>query len=260
MPPYAVLDQTISQVGFVQNPYRAAQQSAALQQGRRESQAVRNQVQQANYRTDQQNQRTAAVLNELAETKLRSDPREWWQWWGDYVDQHPEVRYATMERHARISQALLKIPPAALEKDTEVWSQKGRVPIHALQVGDLVLAQDPASRTLAYKAVIGISRSLQPLRGVQLSNGEVVQCSAGCVFWRARLGWWRAADLDDQSRLRGLHGDARVTQISELSVGETFEVEIADFSNLIIGQHGVLVHDRTRPQPVEPTKAVAAAK
>jgi hypothetical protein len=123
------------------------------------------------------------------------------------------------------------------------------VPIEEVQVGDMVLSQDPATGELAYKPVLRTTvRPPEPL--VILDVGEdAIWASGGHLFWVPGRGWTRARVLRHSQRLFGATDSKEVFAVSYTGSRETYNLIVADFHTYFAGNGKLLCHDNTLPQP-----------
>jgi hypothetical protein len=235
---------TVSYQYFDDPAYRARQQAAfRTAQGRGRVAAARIELQ--NQSTQRQNEQIAEVLRSATQSKLEANPKAWWKWWQEYIDEHPEVRVRTLQSGR--ADSLLQLPPSSMAIRTPVWTNTGRRPIEQIQVGDLVLSRHPETGELAYKPVLRVMRSVAPARRVTVQNTEFL-CASGLTLWRRDKGWWLARDLETDSLVDGMFGPAPVTDNIEMIEGPMHHLVVADFNNFFISDQAVLVHDATPPQ------------
>src|SRR5262249_29922927 len=134
--------------------------------------AVEAAVHDANAGAKSLNSELVPVLTATTEQQFGDNPRAWWDWWDRYNEYSSgyagytrpvnEQRYADASHNyyrARGSEVgYLRM--SCFAKGTPVWTKTGLRPIDQLQMGDLVLAQNPDSGELAYKAIVG--RTVRP--------------------------------------------------------------------------------------------------
>ena len=138
---------------------------------------------------------------------------------------------------------------SCLAKGTPVWTDRGLVPIEAIQPGDLVLAQHPDTGELAFKAVIQTTvRPPKPLVRVDLGREELTT-TGGHLFWVSGEGWMKAEDLRSGMQLHTPSGTVPVRGVEPAETGETYNLVVTDFNSYFVGRHRVLSHDVTEPRP-----------
>lgn len=230
-----------------------------------------------NLQTQAMNGRIAEALNIATEQELPADPEVWWQWWNEvnevFTQGEKPLRAVRMaEQFVRIDRAEdlvpLVEPPAprpietfspppprrsdCLAAGTMVWTDRGTVAIEQVQVGDLVLAQDPETGELAYKPVLRTTvRPRGPLVRVRTVDGQVFETSGGHLFWVAGEGWIRARELESGMELHGVGGAARVSQTEDGPEVETYNLIVADFHTYFVGEGKLLCHDNTVRRPTD---------
>jgi hypothetical protein len=218
-------------------------------------------VEQQNRLTKDLNDRISAALNIATGQNRPANPEAWWQWWNDqnevFVTGQKQMRTVHQgEQVAIVDQ--IAITPGQQPKDclaagTLVWTALGKMPIEEVQVGDLVLSQDPESGELAFKPVLQTTvRPKSSLFKIRAGD-ETIETSAGHLFWVAGDGWVRARKLMSGMELHGVAGTVRVISVDEDREEQTYNLIVADFNTYFVGDAKVLCHDNTVR---EPTNAV----
>src|SRR4029079_19284193 len=78
---------------------------------------------------------------------------------------------------------------------TQIWTDRGLLPIETVQVGDLVLSRHPESGELAYQPVLKTSvREPEPVFKVTTEQGDI-RATGGHVFWISGQGWTKLRDV-----------------------------------------------------------------
>ena len=233
--------------------------------------AVREmQLVQQNRRTELLNERIMSVLADATQQPLPANPKSWWHWWNEYnevfisgdkpirgvrqyeqvaiVDRSPDDLVPTVPGSQSGSTGPQRVSDC-LAAGTTVWTFVGPQPIEQIQVGDLVLSQDPESGQLAYKPVLRTTiRPRGPL--VQLRIGkETVETSGGHLFWVAGEGWMKSRELQSGMEIHSVHGTTPVSDHGDGQVAETFNLVVADFHTYFVGEQKMLSHDNTMRQP-----------
>jgi len=230
-----------------------------------------------NLLTQAMNGRIADALNVATEQELPADPEVWWQWWNEvnevFTEGEKPLRSIRMEEQfVRIErdpdvlpvaepptpqpiQSFSPSPPRrsdCLAAGTIVWTDRGTTAIEQVQVGDLVLSQDPETGELAYKPVLRTTvRPEGPLVRVRTVKGEVFETSGGHLFWVAGEGWVRARQLESGMELHGVGGTARVSLTEDGPELETYNLIVADFHTYFVGDAKLLCHDNTVRRPTD---------
>lgn len=231
-----------------------------------------------NLRTQTMNRRIAEALNTATEQELPADPEVWWQWWNEvnevFTEGEKPLRSVRMaEQFVRVDRAedLMPVvepptrpqpiesfsPPPLRRSDclaagTTVWTDRGTTAIEEVQVGDLVLSQDPETGELAYKPVLRTTvRPEGPLVRVRTVKGEAFETSGGHLFWVAGDGWIRARQLESGMELHGVGDTARVSLTEDGPELETYNLIVADFHTYFVGEGKLLCHDNTVRRPTD---------
>ncbi len=217
--------------------------TASQADAQREDQALR----QRNQAITAQNERIGQVLVEVTGEKLKAFPKSWWNWWSNYLDQHPDL--AASGARQQFNAALLNQHLRGLARGTLVWTHQGKQAVETVRPGDYVLSQAPQTGELAYKLVLAIGNPREiPVSKIHM--GETSLHSApGHVIWATGLGWQRVSKLTQGQPLHGLHQEPTVGQVEDAFTIDSYDLVIDDFHTLFVGQHGLLVHDATPIQP-----------
>jgi hypothetical protein len=235
------------------------------------------------------NTRICSVLAEATGQSLGSSPEAWWEWWNEvnevFLQGEKPLRQTTLvglpaptvprlapppSGMANITPSLQDItlraasslpsnpynvpPPSRYEclvAGTPVWTDRGATAVEKVQVGDLVLSQDPQSGELTYKPVLRTTvRPPAPLVKIDLED-ETITASGGHLFWIAGQGWVRARELQPGARLHGATGPQAVCAVSEAQERTTYNLIVADFHTYFAGRGRVLSHDNTVARPTD---------
>jgi hypothetical protein len=134
-----------------------------------------------------------------------------------------------------------------------ILTKTGLRPVEALELGDLVLAQDVNSGELKYEPVIG--KTVRPPSEIlKISvDDEELRATRGHPFWVSGVGWRMAKELGDGARLHALKPSDGIRSIKSDGKAEAYNLVVAEFGTYFVGQHGFLVHDNTARRP---TRAV----
>lgn len=275
-----VLDTTYQRIplpgGNGQATLLQALQQVQLANWNRDQEVLRN-----NLFTEELNTRICAALAVATEQSLPAEPDTWWQWWNDtnevyttgdkptksvqLTDEVALADYVPRPTRTRSGSGSYTPPPPTrmdcLAAGTLVWTDAGPLPIEQVQVGDLVLAQDPESGELAYQPVLRTTvRPEGPLVRVSLTNREVFETSGGHLFWVAGSGWTKARDLASGCELHGVAGVLRVSLVEPGPAAETYNLIVADWHSYFVGEDQLLCHDNTVRQPTAATVPGLAAE
>ncbi|HEY2252310.1 MAG TPA: polymorphic toxin-type HINT domain-containing protein [Planctomycetaceae bacterium] len=180
-------------------------------------------VGQMNAQTEELNSRIGAVLGVLSGKDPSSGPQVWWDWWHAESDTQLAAGKATVvvtENDILGPYASSQVNYNCLAAGTQVWADRGLVPIETIAVGDRVLAQDVETGELAYKPVLRTTlRPPKELCALRF-NGETIVSTPGHRFWRCGSGWVKSRELESQSRLHTVTGN---TPAWKAKKGETAE-------------------------------------
>lgn len=219
--------------------------------------AAQSEVQQR--QIDQWRERVKYVLHETTGFVAADDAKSWEKQFADYYD-WSQSAYPTAERPvpqfvSNTSSASITYVPrhSCFAAGTLVMAAEGLRPIESIEGGDLVLAQDPLTGQLAYKAVQ--QRTLRvPTSLLQLTAGsDTIEATGGHPFWTEGEGWGVAKDLRASHYLHAVCGPVRVSGTESLPPREVYNLIVADWHTFFVGQQGLLVHDNS---PIEEVSTV----
>jgi hypothetical protein len=223
-------------------------------------------VEQQNRAQSEMNDRITTALNSATGANQPNAPDKWWKWWNEQNEvflqgEKPVSTIQTAQEvyvSDRIDPSLLtgggsgggeQYALDCLVAGTPVWTATGVVAVEQLQVGDMVLAQDPETGELAYKPVLRTTVRPEGKLIRVLAGTETIETSGGHLFWVAGEGWVKARKLQSGQELHGLRGSVRVSAIEEGNTAKTYNVEVAEFHNYFVGQEKILCHDNTVKSP-----------
>ena len=132
---------------------------------------------------------------------------------------------------------------------TPVWTTEGPRPIEHIAVGNLVLAQDPATGELAYKAVVRTTVAPPADLVTVIAGEDRLVCTSGHCFWVPGHGWVHASKLDAPMPLHKVAGAATVSQVGRGPKEAAYNLVVADFNTYFVGKEKLLVHNVTLPGP-----------
>ena len=217
-----------------------------------------------NDRASKVNAPIAEALNDITDQQLQSDAKVWWDWWDNYN----EMRYGdkpvvqTNQTYTFVDYMLPNERPngpwygpsygsahSCFAAGTPVWTVNGPRPIEGIAVGDLVLAQDPATGELAYKAVLRTTVAPPADLVTVIAGEDRLVCTTGHCFWVPGHGWVHASKLDTPMPLHKVAGAAAVSQVGRGPKEAAYNLVVADFNTYFVGKEKLLVHDVTLPAP-----------
>jgi len=201
------------------------------------------------------NARSFHLLERTTGQDLPREASRWRNWWVSYNESVParttSYQYIpTLDDYRASSGPSLGLTTASgscFPPGTLVWTQLGRTPIEKIRPGDRVLAQDPDTGELAYKAV-WLTTVNPPLGGLSrlTVDGDSVDLTDGHVVWVANVGWRMAKELESDAILHGVGTFFRLDQKQPIpSVRSVHNLVVADFHTFFVGESGILVHDIT---------------
>jgi YD repeat-containing protein len=149
-----------------------------------------------------------------------------------------------------IAKKLLQKGCGCFEAGTEIWTERGLIPVEQIQVGDLVLAQNEATGETEMRMVIEtFKRDGAPIVQVSIrfedGRTETFRTTEEHPFWVPEIGWVGAQSLQPGSLLwasNGLKSEVRAVRFTgELET--VYNIEVEGLHNYFVGQDGILVHN-----------------
>lgn len=227
-------------------------------------------VERTNAAATQLNDRAIPVLQAISGLDVQDDPAAWRAWRLDQLGlqatRDPYQPRPVFDQMFAVSAPYRRPSSSCFGAGTLVWTRDGRAPIEAVQVGDLVLSQDPQSGALGYQPVVAV-RHNRPSTTFRVTIGdESIVSTPIHRFWVAGRGWVMARDLEVGDEIRTVGGVEPITAIDAGEVQSVFNLEVPDTRTFFVGAAGSLVHDasvpstRLAPFDAPPALAVAAAE
>lgn len=220
-----------------------------------------------NRQTEAWNSRVCGVLANATGTRLPSDPGQWWEWWSDYnqlTDQEKEYQYSTYQetyvqdvsvrnpiRQPRSEPRPRNRPCECLVAGTPIWTDRGAVPVEAVEVGDFVLTKNPETGELNYHPVQATTiRDNEPVMKVVTSTGSI-RGTGGHTFWISGHGWMKLRDVKPGQRFHGVSGPVEILSLEEDGEEKTYNLLVPKTHTYFVGEGLVLSHDVTVAEPVD---------
>ena len=222
------------------------------------------QVLRQNFQTQILNNRICATLNSSLEQKLAAKPDAWWGWWNETN----EVFVAGNKPTNSIYRAETVVvsdragsagggsqgsgssgPPRrrgdCLAAGTLVWTWQGKQAIETIQIGDMVLSQDPDTGELTYKAVV--RTTVRPVgETVKVHYGQHhLETSGGHLFWVSGDGWIKSRQLKSGMQLHTMNGVVPVQFLEPGRKIKTYNLIVDGHHTYFVGAGRVLSHDNS---------------
>lgn len=248
-PRYSAERTDYEQVGTIHadDPYFESNKRHTVERSQRRAQETARELTQKNQQIHQRNEHLVEVLTELTGERFEASPKSWWNWWGEYLDRHPDVAATGMRQE--LNRALLNQDSRGLARGTWVWTRQGLRAVELLRPGDYVLAQHPTSGELAYQVILAVRAPVQiTVNKIDLGE-DALHCAPGHVVWVSGLGWQRVLALDINQHLHGVRDESKITAVGEAFSIDSYDLVVDGFHTFFIGQPGILVHDATPIRP-----------
>ena len=186
---------------------------------------------------------------------------QWWDWW----DKENEDRTIASKRSSYSYRQLreespvvyhpieIKVVPQCecLVAGTLIQTAIGLKAVETLRTGDLVLSSNVTTGELSLKPVTTTTnRPPEPIVKV-ISDGDIVECTAGHRWWVSGIGWVRTKDLIEGMVLHTAKGTSMLNSIEITDRKEpTFNLVVADNHTYFVGKENWLSSDVTPFRPV----------
>lgn len=216
--------------------------------------AIQRQGERANEKSEEMNQRVFAALKGGTGLRLPSDEGDWWRWWAEYnqmpTDYDKPIEYITRVESSSVD-VPMTMPHSCFVAGTQVWTDRGKISVENVKVGDLALSRDPQSGELAFRPVLRTTVR-PPIETIEVSFGdESFQVTGSHVFWVAGRGWTRARDLKAGQWLHAAADPVQITRVASSQTAEAFNLIVADFHTYFVGDAKVLSHDPLFAKPLD---------
>jgi hypothetical protein len=248
-------------------------QRIALRDAERELYRNQEAVGTTNLQDKVKQDRVLDVLRGCSGESLDRNPVAWWVWWDQkneetrigsksYATSYQEDRrntlYPSDVRYAgtmpSIARSTPPAPPAGrcecLIRGTMIQTETGLRAVETIRTGDLVLAQDIESGTLALKPVLNTTLR-PPTKTLRFTTkAGPIQATLGHYWWVDGCGWLRSKELAVGMPLHLAKGTAKIEAIEEVSEEvETFNLVVADYHTYFVGPEHILSNDATELRP-----------
>jgi hypothetical protein len=228
-------------------------------------------VEELNAQIDQSNFAALQVLREVSGRDLGPDQQSWQKWLTDlngyaWVSPPSPVDKPTIVQEVPLASApqpavtlnmlegpIVNVPRhSCFGAGTLVHTWAGLRPIEELGAGDLVLTRDTTSGGLGFQPVV-IAYHNPPNATYRIDLGSESIVATGIHrFWIAGQGWVMARDLKPGDRLRTVSGTLAIKDVQSGKVQDVFNLQLAGGDNFFVGSLGLMAHDNSIVNPVEP--------
>ncbi len=198
----------------------------------------------------ERNQRIQDVLAQATDFNITGDPGLLFQQWTSFADTYaPPVAAAPLQQQFFGVVRYLSCFPAG----TPVVTMSGSTSIEKIKIGDRLLAQNPQTGELAFKAVQGVTLR-PPAPMIAIGTGpHTLLATRGHPFWVNGQGWQMAKQLKVGAVLHSLNGAVLVDRLEEAPAREAYNLVVSDFDTYFVGDERILVHDNL---PLQETTAL----
>ena len=207
-------------------------------------------VNRANEEIESKNLAIMNVLTSATGAQPGNAPEDWWRWWYDVneVTIYERPVSMTLVRDAEVSREVRRGAAGdCLVAGTLIWTDRGKLPVESLMIGDRVLCEDVSTRELAYRTVLlPTQRPATPTFRIVLENQETLQASGGHLFWVENHGWTKVRHLSVNHRLRTAGNDSiAIAQIRSAEKAPLYNIVVDGHANYYVGHLRILSHDST---------------
>ncbi|TWU28249.1 polymorphic toxin-type HINT domain-containing protein [Bythopirellula polymerisocia] len=214
--------------------------------------STQHRVASVNASRESKNRRIIEVAEIATGEQLGAEPRAVWDAWAQFNElDTPETLpvYQTSMVNDYTQYTTFPRTMSCFIAGTPVWTQAGPVAIETIQVGDMVLSQDPVTGELDFRPVT-LTTVRKPSPTVELGLGsETIIATRGHRFWIAGDGWQMAKFLKAGDQLWAVGGAYLLDTAEPSSDAEAFNLEVGQFHTYFVGHSKVLVHDNRCPLP-----------
>lgn len=248
-------------------------QEVAVSAAQNLSQQGKRQEYLANRQNRLSKEKMIPVFNLLRETTgqtLDDQPESWWAWWIDRNERYNQgakpTTYAYNQQRDQItitSQAYsssstsnskdfgpILTQVSCLVPGTLVQTEQGLVPIEKIEIGDLVLSQDPETAELALKPVL-LTTVRAPKPTIRIHSDESnIEATGGHLWWVSGRGWTKSRDLQPGMKLHTATGNVEIREVVEDALPQqTHNLVVDGFHTYFVGPNRVLSYDNSQVKP-----------
>jgi len=222
------------------------------------------QVMRQNFQTQALNNRICATLNTSLDQELAPKPEVWWSWWNEtnevFIPDNKPTNSIYRVETVVVSDRDLSADGGAqgtgnsgrsrrrfdcLAAGTLVWTWQGQQAIETIQVGDLVLSQNPETGELSYQPVT--RTTIRPAgETVKIHYGQHhLETSGGHLFWVSGDGWVKSRNLKSGMQLHTMDGVVPVQFMESGRKVKTYNLIVDGHHTYFVGAGRVLSHDNS---------------
>lgn len=141
---------------------------------------------------------------------------------------------------------------ASFAAGTSVLTDRGRVPIEQIRIGQIVLSRDGRSQTDIPRPVTDVFSRTASSHRILRTEYDTLRVTDEHPFWVQGKGWTQAKDVTDEDIIAGREGDALVLSNQEVKQAlKVFNFSVADTASYFVGEGGSWAHNaKCKIEPV----------
>lgn len=133
---------------------------------------------------------------------------------------------------------------ASFAAGTPVLTDRGRVPIEQIRIGQIVLSRDGRSQTDIPRPVTDVFSRTASSHRILRTEYDTLRVTDEHPFWVQGKGWTQAKDVTDEDVIAGREGDALVLSNQEVKQAlKVFNFSVADTASYFVGEGGSWAHN-----------------
>lgn len=133
---------------------------------------------------------------------------------------------------------------ASFAVGTSVLTDRGRVPIEQIRIGQIVLSRDGRSQTDIPRPVTDVFSRTASSHRILRTEYDTFRVTDEHPFWVQGKGWTQAKDVTDEDIIAGREGDALVLSNQEVKQAlKVFNFSVADTASYFVGDGGSWAHN-----------------